>query len=184
VLYAFAADQASGSSDLLLGVFRTADGGRTWANVTTTHFNKEGQISYGNTIAVHPTNPDHVLCGGVDLHLSRTGGKSWTRVTVWNSDRGTKNYAHADHHGLLMPVGASGRVYDPNDGGMDVSEDGGLTWANRSNGLAATMYYDADVAQSDGRVFGGGSQDNGTLITTTGGSDDHYEILGGDGGWI
>jgi photosystem II stability/assembly factor-like uncharacterized protein len=46
------------------------------------------------------------------------------------------------------------------------------------------MYYDMDVAQSDGRRFGGGAQDNGTLVTTSGRADDHFEILGGDGGWM
>jgi photosystem II stability/assembly factor-like uncharacterized protein len=184
VLYAFAADEASGTADRLLGVFRSKNGGGSWTNVAGTHFRDEGQISYGNTIAVHPADPNHVLCGGVDLHLSTNGGKTWKQVTKWDAQRGTPHYAHADHHALLMPLAAPGRVYDPNDGGLDVSNDGGRTWVNRSNGLAVTMYYDADVAQSDGRAFGGGAQDNGTLITTTGRADDHFEILGGDGGWI
>ncbi|MDT5157876.1 MAG: hypothetical protein QOH51_2233 [Acidobacteriota bacterium] len=184
VLYAFAADELSQYADMMLGVFRTQTGGESWTNMAGTHFNKEQQISYGNTIAVHPKNPNHVICGGVDLHLSTDGGKTWKRATHWDADRGKPIYAHADHHGLLMPAGAPGRVYDPNDGGLDMSEDGGLTWVNRSNGLAATMYYDMDVAQSDGRTFGGGAQDNGTLITTSGHSNDHREILGGDGGWI
>jgi hypothetical protein len=71
-----------------------------------------------------------------------------------------------------------------NDGGMDISEDGGNTWSNRSNGLAATMFYDIDVSQTDDRMFGGGAQDNGTNITTTGKDDDFFEITGGDGGWM
>ena len=83
-----------------------------------------------------------------------------------------------------MPAAAPGRVYDANDGGLDVSEDGGRSWANRSAGLAITMYYDIDVAQTDARVFGGGAQDNGTLITNTGAQDDSFELLGGDGGWM
>src|SRR6185436_19605685 len=84
----------------------------------------------------------------------------------------------------LMPAGRPGLIYDGNDGGLDVSLDGGHNWTNRSNGLAVTMYYDLDVAQSDGKVFAGGAQDNGTLITVTGKSNDHFELLGGDGGWI
>jgi photosystem II stability/assembly factor-like uncharacterized protein len=184
VLYAFAADAHSESADSMLGVFRSSNGGKSWANVMRRHFKSEGQISYGNTIAVHPTNPNHVICGGIDLHLSTTAGRTWKRVTKWDAPRGTTRYAHGDHHGLLMPATAPGRVYDPNDGGLDVSDDGGLTWKNRSNGLSVTMYYDADVAPSDPRTFGGGAQDNGTLITTTGRADDHFEILGGDGGWI
>src|SRR5260370_18991417 len=41
-----------------------------------------------------------------------------------------------------------------------------------------------DVARSEGRHCGGGAQDNGTVVTTTGGDNDHFEILGGDGGWM
>ena len=174
---------ASGD-DRVLGVFRSADMGTTWSAIHGAHFRTERQMTYGNTIVVHPTNPNWVLCGGVDLHLTTNGGVSWRKVTRWDRQRGQADYAHADHHALLMPAAAVGRVYDGNDGGMDYSDDGGLTWANRSNGLSITMYYDLDVGQSDGRTFGGGTQDNGTNLTTTGSADDHSEILGGDGGWM
>src|SRR5438270_3833678 len=130
IIYAFAQNVLSGRSDLVLGVFRSADAGQTWKEIGGAHFAKEGQISYGNTIAVHPTNPDYVVCGGVDLHLTADGGNSWSKVTDWQAQRGSSGYAHADHHHLLMPVAAPGRVYDPNDGGLDVSEDGGKTWSN------------------------------------------------------
>ena len=184
VIYAFAQNTLSDRSDRLLGVFRSANGGEAWREIGGRHFRAEGQIYYGNTIAVHPKHPNHVLCGGADLHLTTNGGKTWTKVTRWDSEPGKLHYAHADHHHLVMPLAAPGRVYDPNDGGFDVSEDGGITWSNRSKGLAVTMYYDMDVSQSDGRHFGGGAQDNGTLVTTDGRSDDHFEILGGDGGWM
>ena len=180
VIYVQAADNGEG----VLGVFRSADRGDTWRKISGNHFDKEGQMSYGNAIAVHPADPNHVICGGVDLHLTTNTGGTWKKVSRWNSDRGRPDYAHADHHALVMPAAAAGRVYDVNDGGLDVSEDGGRTWQNRSNGLAATMYYDLDVAPSDSRSFGGGTQDNGTNITKTGGKDDHFEILGGDGGWM
>jgi photosystem II stability/assembly factor-like uncharacterized protein len=184
VIYAYAADVLSGRADRVLGVFRSANGGESWREVGGAHFADEGQSSYNNTIAVHPRDADHVICGGVDLHVSHDGGRTWKRTSRWNAPRGAANYAHADHHALLMPASAPGRIYDANDGGLDVSEDGGESWVNRSSGLAVTMYYDMDVAATDGRVFGGGSQDNGTLVTTSGRSDDHYELLGGDGGWI
>ena len=98
--------------------------------------------------------------------------------------RGQTDYAHADHHALLMPAAVPGRIYDANDGGMDVSEDSGNTWANRSTGLVVTMFYDMDVAQSNGLVFGGGAQDNGTVVTTNGSAGGFFELLGGDGGWL
>lgn len=183
VVYAFAKNEASGDSDLLLGVFRTANGGDSWKEISGAHFKDEGQISYGNSIVVHPTDPDHVICGGVDLHRTKDGGKTWKRVTHWDADRGNPSYAHADHHALLMPAATPGRVYDANDGGLDVSEDGGGSWTNRSTGLAITMFYDMDVAQTDPLVFGGGAQDNGTVATKTGLSDSFFSIDSGDGGW-
>jgi photosystem II stability/assembly factor-like uncharacterized protein len=184
ILYMIAADQHSQYHDAMLGVFRSSDGGTSWRKVGGGYFNAEAQMNYGNTIVIDPANPNRVICGGVDLHRTTDGGKTWKQITKWDADRGDADYAHADHHHLLMPESAAGRVYDPNDGGLDVSNDGGTTWVNRSNGLAVTMYYDADVAASDVRVFGGGAQDNGTLITTSGSPNDHFELLGGDGGWI
>ncbi len=184
VMYAFAKDEASGNKDLLLGVFRTANGGNKWEMVSGKHFADEGQISYGNTIVVHPKDPNFVVCGGVDLHRSRNGGKTWRKISDTYLPRTDSNYAHADHHALLMPARVPGRIYDGNDGGVDVSEDGGNNWQNRSNGLAVTMFYDLDVAQSNGLSFGGGAQDNGTLVTTIGASSSFFELLGGDGGWI
>jgi photosystem II stability/assembly factor-like uncharacterized protein len=187
-VYALAADALSMDGDGLLGVFRSKNRGKTWTDITPAQaqnaLRREGQMSYGNAIAVHPQRPNHVLCGGVDLHLTTDGGATWKRVTRWNAPLGAPDYAHADHHHLLMPASVPGRVYDMNDGGMDVSEDGGLTWSNRSNGLAATMFYDVDVAPSDIRHYGGGAQDNGTVVTTTGRADKFFEKFGGDGGWM
>ena len=183
-VYAFGESAQSESDGHLLGVFRSANAGKTWTSIGGDYFAQEEQFSYGNTIVVHPQNPDYVLCGGVDLHLTTNAGEKWTQVTQWDADRKTVKYAHADHHCLLMPATVPGRIYDVNDGGLDVSEDGGQNWSNRSDGLAITMYYDMDVAQSDGKQFGGGAQDNGTLATTDGGKDNHQEISGGDGGWM
>lgn len=184
VLYALAADESSESSDLVLGVFRSANGGDTWKPIHRNHFAKEGQLSYGNTIVVHPTDPNYVICGGVDLHLTKDAGDSWRRITQWERELGDPKYAHPDHHALLMPPTVPGLIYDANDGGLDVSEDGGAHWQNRSNGLSITMFYDLDVAPSNGLVFGGGAQDNGTVITKTGASTSFFQIYEGDGGWL
>jgi photosystem II stability/assembly factor-like uncharacterized protein len=176
--------QLADGNGAVLGVYRSDNGGGQWQQISGNHFRSERQMNYNNTIAVHPTDPDHVLCGGVDIHRSLNGGQSWRRVTDWAADRGTPQYAHADQHALVLPTARPGRVYAGNDGGVDLSEDGGGTWTNRSDDLAVTMYYDLEVAQSDSDMYGGGCQDNGTNVTTSGSSDDHRMIAGGDGGWI
>jgi photosystem II stability/assembly factor-like uncharacterized protein len=168
----------------VLGVFRTADGGESWTSVGGAHFGDERQMSYNNTIAVHPTDPDVVLCGGVDLHRTADGGTTWQQVTHWDADRGATDYAHADHHAVIMPAADPGRVYDLNDGGMDLSTDAGLTWQNHSNGLATNMFYDLAVAQTDGRMVAGGAQDNGTIASLDGTPDGFVMLTGGDGGWV
>ena len=174
---------ALANSDELLGIFRSDDAGAAWRSATG-NFGNASQMSYGLAIVVHPQDPDHVLCGGVDLRLSLNGGATWRRATQWDAVRGDPVYAHADHHALAMPAAAPGRVYDVNDGGLDVSEDGGRNWSNRSNGLACTMFYDLEVAQSDAGIYGGGAQDNGTVLTGNNAPGAFEEISGGDGGWI
>ena len=164
VMYALAED----IDDNVLGVFKTTNGGATWENTADDHFEHEEQLSYGNTIVVHPTDPDTAICGGVDLHRTQDGGATWHKITHWNQDIGHKKYAHSDHHCLLMPAAQPGLVYSFNDGGLDVSAESGTKWENRSKGLVTSMFYDIDVAQSDARMFGGGMQDNGTNITFEG----------------
>lgn len=184
VIYALVADEHSDNADLALGVFKTVNGGASWINVAGSHFRSEGQIGYGNAIAVHPRDPKQVICGGVDLHVTTDGGATWRRTSRWNARRGASNYAHADHHALVLPAASPGRVYSANDGGVDLSDDMGGNWQNRSNGLSVTMFYDVDVAQTDPRVFGGGAQDNGTLVTNAADASGFFELLGGDGGWM
>jgi len=173
-----------GRKDAVLGVFRSTNGGDTWASIGGAHFANERQMSYNNAIVVHPEDPGWVLCGGVDLHRTTDAGQHWEQVTHWNAERGTPTYAHADHHALVMPTSQPGFVYDLNDGGMDFSTDGGSNWENRSNGLATNMFYDLEVAQTDSRMIAGGAQDNGTLATLDGQADTYFELTGGDGGWV
>jgi photosystem II stability/assembly factor-like uncharacterized protein len=177
-LYAYAADRR----DAVLGVFRTDDAGETWRSIGWNHFEDESQLAYANCISVHPRNPDFVICGGVNLHRTTDGGCTWLQITDWYAPFEDPTYAHSDHHALAF--GTDGRVYDANDGGVAVSDDGGTTWATRSNGLEVTMFYDVDVSPVDARCYGGGSQDNGTVVTETGSPDDFKRVLGGDGGWM
>ncbi len=184
-LYAIAADYGSKHHDKVLGVFRSDDGGTTWRDVAGRFFLQEGQMSYNCTIAVHPHDPNVVVCGGLNLHRTINGGKDWAKITEAYVNRGTSRYAHADHHALLMPASSPGLIYDANDGGLDVSFDTGANWENRSKGLATIMFYDFDVAQSDVSVFGGGAQDNGALITRSGSANQYVPLnIIGDGGWI
>ncbi len=181
ILYTLISD-AGTMGDSVLGVFRSNNRGATWAQVDQGHFVEEGQMSYNNTLAVDPTDPDRVVCGGVELHRTVDGGATWQQVTHWYEDRENPHYAHADQHGLHIPAADPDRVYAANDGGLDVSFDRGRSWRNRSRGLAITMFYDLDISQLNGDLFAGGAQDNGTPLTEDGGTE-FFDVTSGDGGW-
>lgn len=179
VIYAQIASKTGG----VLGVFRSANGGDTWKSVGGNHFGDERQMNYNNTISVAPDDPDTVVCGGVDIHRTTNGGTTWRKETRWFEPRGSANYAHADQHGLAHHPLDPKLVFAVNDGGLDVSHDGGRTWENKSAGLATNMFYDLSVAAANGNMYGGGMQDNGTWLTLDGKPDDFVEATGGDGGF-
>jgi photosystem II stability/assembly factor-like uncharacterized protein len=179
VIYALASDRRN----YVLGVFRSSNGGNSWRQILSAdRCPKERQMSYNNAIAVHPHNPDCVVWGGMHLYRTDNAGRNWRKIT--NSVRGARNYVHSDHHALLWPE--PDILLSGNDGGVSVTQDGGRTWADRSRGMVTAMFYELDVAPSNGKVFGGGTQDNGTLIAGAGDCQpgDFLPAIPGDGAWL
>ncbi|MDE3195466.1 MAG: hypothetical protein KGN84_03925 [Acidobacteriota bacterium] len=189
ILYALVGSQ----DGVAHGVFRTSNGGDTWRN-TTEFLEGEKQLSYNNCIAVHPKDPDYVLCGALDLHLTRNGGRSWNKVSTGQCGSPPEpfpaNHVHFDHHAVVITP--DGILYSGNDGGVARSADHGATWQSASEGMTTAMFYAGGVAPADSGIFGGGTQDNGTLIagvpSSPGGAlpaPRHFtRVLPGDGGWI
>lgn len=178
VVYAFAGDPEG----KVLGVFRSGDNGDTWKEVGGHHFSHERSLTYNTAIAVHPKHPDFVLAGAVDLHRTQDGAFTWIRASDRHAPKNSGHYVHADHHALVFSIGD--RVYSGNDGGVAVSVDGGKNWSGRSQNLVTTMFYSVDVAPSNSRYCGGGTQDNGTLLTGMGSRQGYFhQVLPGDGGW-
>ena len=179
VIYALASDR----SDYVLGVFRSTNGGNSWRQILDSRrCPRERQMSYNNTIAVHPRKPECVVWGGMHLYRTDDAGSRWRRIT--STDRSKRHYVHGDHHALLWPE--DDLIVSGNDGGVSVSRNGGNTWMERSSGMVTTMFYSLDVAPSNGKVLGGGTQDNGILMAGVGDSKerDFFRAVPGDGGWI
>jgi photosystem II stability/assembly factor-like uncharacterized protein len=178
VIYALAADRRN----YVLGLFRSTNGGNSWREILGGRYPKERQMSYNNTIAVHPRKPGSVVWGGMKLYRTDDAGRSWRRIT--NTQRGKRDYVHGDHHALLWPE--DDVLISGNDGGVAVTRDGGRTWKERSRGMVTTMFYNLDVAASSSKVFGGGTQDNGILIAGVGETPpgDFMQCITGDGAWV
>ena len=100
------------------GLFRSDDGGETWTLATDSRPIRQ-RAWYYHTLTVHPTNPDVVFAPQVPLLKSIDGGKTFSRVAGPH---------HSDHHDLWIDPRNPDRMIDANDGGVDISTDGGKSW--------------------------------------------------------
>ena len=178
VMYAVAANRRNH----VLGVFRSGDGGDSWREILGDRYPRERQQSYNNTVAVHPTNPNSIVWGGMQLYRTDDAGRNWRRIT--GKPREARNYVHPDHHAILWPDPET--IISGNDGGVAITTDGGRVWQDRSAGMVTTMFYDLDIAAQDSNIVGGGTQDNGTLIRGVAGvkDNDFVSAIPGDGAWV
>jgi photosystem II stability/assembly factor-like uncharacterized protein len=96
---------------------------------------------------------------------------------TWNS---TFPNVHVDQHAMAFNPLVPGEVLIGNDGGLYVSNDDGNS-SLKNNSLPITQFYRFYVdAQNSDKIYGG-TQDNSTIRTQTGGINDWQVIYGGDG---
>jgi photosystem II stability/assembly factor-like uncharacterized protein len=100
------------------GLFRSDDGGDTWKLVNDGRAIRQRAFYY-TTLTLDPRNPDVVWCPQVPLLKSIDGGKTFTKI---------KGPHHGDHHDIWIDPKDPKRILNGNDGGVDVSTNGGETW--------------------------------------------------------
>ncbi len=138
-------------------VYRSDDQGRTW---TRTH---EGPLddlfySYGYYFAivrVDPNDVDRVYVLGVPLVASVDGGATWQRADA--------DHVHVDHHELWFDPERPGFALSGNDGGLNLTYDGGATWT-KLNRPAVGQFYTVQVDDAEPYNVYGGLQDNGVWV--------------------
>jgi outer membrane protein assembly factor BamB/subtilisin family serine protease len=168
-------------------IWKSADGGQSYALVNTGNNYLGGQGWYDNVLWVDPTNANTLVVGGIDLWRSTNGGANLARISQWWS---APLSAHADHHAIVEHPGFDGTsnktVFFGNDGGLyrtsnvyTVSLTSG--WQELNNNLGITQFYGAAGNPASG-VIVGGTQDNGTL-RYGGGTETWTTMFGGDGGF-
>ena len=165
-------------------LYRSTDG-KQW---TRTHddYIDDVYYSYGyyfGQLTVHPADPQTIYVMGVPIVKSTDGGKTWAGA---NGDN-----VHADHHYLWINPARPDHLINGNDGGINISYDGGAHWMKCNVPPVGQFYAVAADDHPDGYRVYGGLQDNGTwrgphdYEPSTGWQQDGkypYDMLfGGDG---
>ncbi len=160
------------------GLYKTIDGGDTWLDVDPDKEISEGtrQFSwYFGQVRVHPTNSNKVFAMDVSLMISENSGENWTIAH--------SSGLHVDHHALAFHPVDPEFIIEGNDGGINISTNGGGNWTKVSR-LPVTQFYEIGLDQSNPQRLYGGTQDNGTMRTLTGSVFDWGKIFGGDGFYV
>ncbi len=134
------------------GLYRSDDSGATWRQ-TSNQPNLLQRPFYYTYVDVDPKDPDTVWVNNLSLLKSTDGGTTWRAVPT----------PHGDNHGMWINPDAPNFIIQSNDGGANVSTDGGATWSTQRNQSTAEIYgVDVDH-QFPYRVYGA-QQDNNTWI--------------------
>ncbi len=132
------------------GLFRSDDGGDSWKRINAGRYLRQ-RPWYFNTVHVDPKNPDVVWCPNVRLLKSIDGGKTFKQV---------KGPHHVDHHDLWFDPQNPKRMIDANDGGVDLTLNGGETW--HAPMLPIAQFYHISCDNRVPYYVSGNMQDLGT----------------------
>ena len=124
---------------------------RTHADYLPTLYNTYGY--YFGQIEVHPDDPSTIYAMGVPVVKSTDMGKNWSGI---NDDN-----VHADHHFMWINPDRPDHLINGNDGGINISYDGGKSW-RKCNAPPLAQFYDVAVDNKENYRVYGGLQDNGT----------------------
>lgn len=136
-------------------VYKTTDGGLTWRK-THEEVLKGVFFTYGYyfaTIAISPLNDNKIWIGGYPIIASDDGGKTF-------KDIGGDN-CHPDYHRIWVDPYDDLHLLACNDGGLNITYDGGQVWFKANNPAVGQFYGIAVDNEKPYNVYGG-LQDNGT----------------------
>ena len=154
------------------GLFSTDDGGLNWKRVSEDR-NIRQRAFYYTRVYADPKARDTVYVLNVQFHKSTDGGKTFKPIRV----------PHGDNHDLWIAPDNPQRMVQANDGGANVSTNGGQSWTGQQ--YATAQFYNAFTTSDTPYMICGAQQDNTTAcISSNGPASDFYPVGGGESGYI
>ncbi len=158
------------------GVFRSSDGGLTWTRANSDRRLRQ-RAWYYTRIFADPKNDKSIYVLNTGMYRSTDDGKTFRPIQV----------PHGDNHDLWIAPNDADRMIESNDGGANVSFNGGKSWTEQDQ-ATAQFYHVVTTNHFPYRICGA-QQDNSTLCgpsRKSGGIDigDWYDVGGGESGYI
>jgi len=161
------------------GVFRSKDGGATWTRTNEDRSLRQ-RAWYYTRIYADPQDEEVVYVVNVQFHRSKDGGRTFSTIRT----------PHGDNHDLWIAPEDPRRMIEANDGGVNVSVDGGATWTPQNNQPTAQLYRVSTDNSFPYRILGAQQDNSAVRISSrsTGGSgigfNDWQITAGGESGHI
>ncbi|MCF8415169.1 MAG: glycosyl hydrolase [Crocinitomicaceae bacterium] len=133
------------------GLFTSEDGGENW-KLTNSENKIRQRAWYYSKVFVDPLNENNVFILNVDFEKSTDGGKTFHSI----------NTPHGDHHDLWLDPEQPSRMIVADDGGAQISFDGGANWSTYQNQPTAQIYRISTDNNIPYRILGA-QQDNSTI---------------------
>ena len=159
------------------GLYRSDDAGETWQRVSD-NANIRQRPWYYTRVYADTQNADTVYVLNVGFHKSIDGGRTFTTIGV----------PHGDNHDLWIAPNNNARMIEGNDGGANVSNDGGRNWTEQDQPTA--QFYRVAVDNDFPYNIYGAQQDNSTVKIRSRSNEfaitesDWHDVGGGESGWI
>ncbi|MDQ2745799.1 MAG: glycosyl hydrolase [Acidobacteriota bacterium] len=159
------------------GLYRSDDGGDNWQKVSDNP-NIKQRPWYFYRLYADPQNAETVYVLNVGMWKSSDGGRNFTPVST----------PHSDNHDLWIAPNDANRMIEANDGGANISTNGGKTWTEQKQPTA--QFYRVALDNDFPYHIYGAQQDNSTVRIASRSNDyaltenDWSDVGGGESGWI
>ena len=160
------------------GLYMSEDAGKSWQRINRKHEYRQ-RAWYYSRIFADPQQEHTLYLMNTGFYKSLNDGKNFDRISV----------PHGDNHNLWLNPNDPDIMIQSNDGGANISFNGGKSWSTQNNQPTSEIYRVTVDNQFPYRLYGA-QQDNSTISVPSQGLgnldplQDWLSVGGGESGHI